>query len=145
MFPLDQNDWEQGISAPPSVTRPPTSLPAAADSAPAAARAASVVGAEAAPVGPKREYAPPHVLTLLFMDLGVLTPATVSDELIQLYLWPDHLPATAAHSFAHHNGKWRVMKLKYLPHRRFTDMNGRGLSPPLVDVELFSCVAPLFL
>ncbi|CAI5515601.1 unnamed protein product [Closterium sp. Naga37s-1] len=86
MFPLDQNDWEQGISAPPSVTRPPTSLPAAADSAPAAARAAGVVGAEAAPVGPKREYAPPDVLTLLFTDLGVLTPAAVSDELIQLYL-----------------------------------------------------------
>ncbi|CAI7915274.1 unnamed protein product [Closterium sp. NIES-53] len=86
MFPLDQNDWEQGISAPPSVTRPPTSLPAAADSAPAAVRAAGVVGAEAAPVGPKREYAPPHVLTLLFTDLGVLTPAAVSDELIQLYL-----------------------------------------------------------
>ncbi|CAI5484424.1 unnamed protein product [Closterium sp. Yama58-4] len=82
MFPLDQNDWEQGISAPPSVTRPPTSLSAAADSA----AAAGVVGAEAAPVGPKREYAPPHVLTLLFTDLGVLTPAAVSDELIQLYL-----------------------------------------------------------
>eukprot|EP00850_Spirogloea_muscicola_P003659 SM000015S01159 [mRNA] locus=s15:167592:170555:+ [translate_table: standard] len=33
-----------------------------------------------------RDYTPPHLLTLLFTDLGVLTPAAVSDELIKLYL-----------------------------------------------------------
>ncbi|KAJ8510087.1 hypothetical protein OPV22_000521 [Ensete ventricosum] len=33
-----------------------------------------------------RDYTPPHYLTLLFTDLGVLTPSVVSDELIQLYL-----------------------------------------------------------
>jgi translation initiation factor eIF-2B subunit alpha len=35
---------------------------------------------------PSRDYTPPHLITLLFTDLGVLTPASVSDELIQLYI-----------------------------------------------------------
>ncbi|CAH8255586.1 unnamed protein product [Arabidopsis lyrata] len=45
------------------------------------------------PVPPKveversaRDYTPPQYLTLLFTDLGALTPSVVSDELIQLYL-----------------------------------------------------------
>ncbi|XP_039144380.1 translation initiation factor eIF-2B subunit alpha-like [Dioscorea cayenensis subsp. rotundata] len=33
-----------------------------------------------------RDYTPPQYLTLLFTDLGVLTPSVVSDELIRLYL-----------------------------------------------------------
>ncbi|GAA0145869.1 translation initiation factor [Lithospermum erythrorhizon] len=33
-----------------------------------------------------RDYTPPAYLTLLFTDLGVLTPSAVSDELIKLYL-----------------------------------------------------------
>ncbi|XP_072973863.1 uncharacterized protein [Typha angustifolia] len=33
-----------------------------------------------------RDYTPPQYLTLLFTDLGALTPSVVSDELIQLYL-----------------------------------------------------------
>ncbi|KAB2029196.1 hypothetical protein ES319_D05G146400v1 [Gossypium barbadense] len=33
-----------------------------------------------------RDYTPPQYLTLLFTDLGVLTPSVISDELIQLYL-----------------------------------------------------------
>ncbi|KAI4381021.1 hypothetical protein MLD38_007139 [Melastoma candidum] len=33
-----------------------------------------------------RDYTPPQYLTLLFTDLGVLTPSVVSNELIQLYL-----------------------------------------------------------
>lgn len=33
-----------------------------------------------------RDYTPPQYLTLIFSDLGVLTPSAVSDELIQLYL-----------------------------------------------------------
>lgn len=33
-----------------------------------------------------RDYTPPEYLTLLFTDLGVLSPSVVSDELIQLYL-----------------------------------------------------------
>ncbi|KAL8458788.1 hypothetical protein ACS0TY_035499 [Phlomoides rotata] len=33
-----------------------------------------------------RDYTPPEYLTLLFTDLGILTPSVVSDELIQLYL-----------------------------------------------------------
>ena len=37
-------------------------------------------------LNPTRDYTPPDRLTLLFTDLGVLTPSAVSDELIQLYL-----------------------------------------------------------
>ncbi len=35
---------------------------------------------------PSRDYTPPLYIGLLVTDLGVLTPAAVSDELIQLYL-----------------------------------------------------------
>eukprot|EP00884_Botryococcus_braunii_P016301 jgi/Botrbrau1/3354/Bobra.0048s0048.1 len=35
---------------------------------------------------PSRDYTPPKYISLLFTDLGVLTPAAVSDELIQLYV-----------------------------------------------------------
>ncbi|KAL6767098.1 hypothetical protein ACKKBG_A38570 [Auxenochlorella protothecoides x Auxenochlorella symbiontica] len=34
---------------------------------------------------PSRDFTPPAYISLLFTDLGVLTPAAVSDELIQLY------------------------------------------------------------
>lgn len=32
-----------------------------------------------------RSYTPPQLITLLITDLGVLTPAAVSDQLILLY------------------------------------------------------------
>eukprot|EP00741_Cyanophora_paradoxa_P006478 tig00001003_g6271.t1 len=35
--------------------------------------------------GPSLDYTPPNFITLLFTDLGVLTPSAVSDELIKLY------------------------------------------------------------
>uniref|UniRef100_A0A672P3J1 Translation initiation factor eIF2B subunit alpha n=2 Tax=Sinocyclocheilus grahami TaxID=75366 RepID=A0A672P3J1_SINGR len=35
---------------------------------------------------PMIDYTPPSLITLLFTDLGVLTPSAVSDELINLYL-----------------------------------------------------------
>lgn len=35
---------------------------------------------------PKHDYTPPSQITLLITDFGVLTPAAVSDELIQLYI-----------------------------------------------------------
>jgi len=34
---------------------------------------------------PSRDYTPPHYITMLFTDLGVLTPSAVSDELIKLF------------------------------------------------------------
>merc|ERR1712029_526424 len=37
-------------------------------------------------VHPLVDYTPPSLLTLLFADLGILTPSAVSDELIKLYL-----------------------------------------------------------
>lgn len=36
---------------------------------------------------PMVDYTPPSYITLLFTDLGILTPSAVSDELIKLYLW----------------------------------------------------------
>ncbi|KAI8811380.1 hypothetical protein BJ742DRAFT_140115 [Cladochytrium replicatum] len=38
-------------------------------------------GADAGPVDPSVDYTPPAFITLLFTDLGVLTPSGVSDEL----------------------------------------------------------------
>lgn len=35
---------------------------------------------------PSRDYTPPIYINMLITDLGVLTPAAVSDELIQLYV-----------------------------------------------------------
>jgi translation initiation factor eIF-2B subunit alpha len=35
---------------------------------------------------PRLDYTPPSLLTLLFTDLGILTPSAVSDQLINLYL-----------------------------------------------------------
>lgn len=37
-------------------------------------------------VHPLVDYTPPAFITLLFTDLGILTPSAVSDELIKLYL-----------------------------------------------------------
>ena len=34
---------------------------------------------------PSCDYTPPEYITLLFTDLGILTPSAVSDELIKLY------------------------------------------------------------
>ncbi len=36
-------------------------------------------------VHPLIDYTPPVYITLLFTDLGVLTPSAISDELIKLY------------------------------------------------------------
>lgn len=36
-------------------------------------------------VNPARDFTPPNLISLLFTDLGILTPAAVSDELIQMY------------------------------------------------------------
>ena len=35
---------------------------------------------------PLVDYTPPQYISLLFTDLGILTPSAVSDELIKLYL-----------------------------------------------------------
>ena len=34
---------------------------------------------------PWLDYTPPHCITLLITDLGILTPSAVSDELIKLF------------------------------------------------------------
>jgi len=35
---------------------------------------------------PLVDYTPPAYITLLFTDIGTLTPSAVSDELIKLYI-----------------------------------------------------------
>ena len=35
---------------------------------------------------PLIDYTQPSLLTLLFTDIGILTPSAVSDELVKLYL-----------------------------------------------------------
>ena len=37
-------------------------------------------------INPMMDYTPPSYITLIFTDLGLLTPSAVSDELIKLYL-----------------------------------------------------------
>jgi len=39
-----------------------------------------------ASISPRVDYTPPGLISLLFTDLGILTPSAVSDELINLYL-----------------------------------------------------------
>ena len=43
-------------------------------------------GDQTKPCSPVVDYTPPSLITLLFTDLGILTPSAVSDELINLYL-----------------------------------------------------------
>ncbi|KAJ2413499.1 translation initiation factor eIF-2B subunit alpha, partial [Coemansia sp. RSA 2530] len=42
--------------------------------------------ARLAATNPMLDYTPPELITLLFTDLGVMTPSGVSDELIKFYL-----------------------------------------------------------
>lgn len=35
---------------------------------------------------PLVDYTPPHLITYLFTDMGILVPSAVSDTLIKLYL-----------------------------------------------------------
>lgn len=44
------------------------------------------LGKDVSKVDPLVDYTPPAYITLLFTDLGILTPSAVSDELIKLYL-----------------------------------------------------------
>ncbi|KAJ9577626.1 hypothetical protein L9F63_005813 [Diploptera punctata] len=46
----------------------------------------SRLGADLGKEHPLVDYTPPSYITLLFTDLGILTPSAVSDELIKLYL-----------------------------------------------------------
>lgn len=47
----------------------------------------SKLGKDLSKEHPLVDYTPPSYITLLFTDLGILTPSAVSDELIKLYLW----------------------------------------------------------
>ena len=47
---------------------------------------ASILGKNLQKEHPLVDYTPPRYISLLFTDLGILTPSAVSDELIKLYL-----------------------------------------------------------
>ena len=79
LFPLSQAD----LGAKPVALRP---IPAEQLSGEAAAAAKSgLPGVDMATGNPASDLTPPALITLLFTDLGVLTPSAVSDELIKLY------------------------------------------------------------
>jgi translation initiation factor eIF-2B subunit alpha len=106
LFPLDQNDLPETKDQQPPF-RPAVQLsantaagqvaaPGTSTSAPPAAIAASaeLLFAPASAkqyadkltmLNPSCDYTPPQFLTLLFTDIGILTPSAVSDELIKLY------------------------------------------------------------
>ncbi|KAJ1452185.1 hypothetical protein M885DRAFT_467689 [Pelagophyceae sp. CCMP2097] len=68
LFPLDQKDLPDTHSSSETLEAPGGAMPPG-------------VGAQS----PACDYTPPGYITLLFTDIGVLTPAAVSDELIRLY------------------------------------------------------------
>lgn len=68
LYPLDQRDLPKTVTRNSSCVLEHLKLP-------------DGVGA----LVPKCDYTPANYITLLFTDLGVLTPAAVSDELIKLY------------------------------------------------------------
>jgi translation initiation factor eIF-2B subunit alpha len=65
---------------------PPGSAPGGAPRGAAQAACAAPPRAQVSVINPSRDYTPPAYIDLLVTDLGVLTPAAVSDEMIQLYV-----------------------------------------------------------
>jgi len=65
LFPLNQADLPESHAPPVAVKAP--------------------AGFTEEVVAPACDYTPPEYIALLFTDLGVLTPAAVSDELVKLY------------------------------------------------------------
>lgn len=66
LYPIGQDDLPESKSAQPAVDIPEGLKGVSVDS-------------------PNCDFTPPQYITLLFTDLGVLTPSAVSDELIKLY------------------------------------------------------------
>lgn len=79
IYPLDQHDWQP--TQEPLLGKSPSTLspvPLPADDLEDSAKSFHEEF--------KGDYTPPEYLSLLFTDLGVLTPSAVSDELIQLFI-----------------------------------------------------------
>lgn len=87
VFPLSQLDVlepreQQGTFVPVPVS---VAMPAnLSETERAAAEKAAALAASVA-YNPASDYTPPELVTLLFTDLGILTPAAISDELISLH------------------------------------------------------------
>lgn len=109
LYPLTQADLETNIDNDSARPLPPPYAPdaaattnypsqepqppaaAAADEGPQAMQRArslslgSMYPAAVSTLNPSCDYTPANYISLLFTDLGILTPAAVSDELIKLY------------------------------------------------------------
>ena len=105
LYPLNQADLETNIDNDSARALPPPYFPGASTSQddgepvhiqeqPAGAgsmmqrsRSLSLSSAPAAigTLNPSCDYTPANYISLLFTDMGILTPAAVSDELIKLY------------------------------------------------------------
>jgi translation initiation factor eIF-2B subunit alpha len=72
VFPLNQYDLPAKASCNLLLEKTPMGVPLE-------------VGELLAEEHPSIDYTPPSYITLLFTDIGVLTPSGVSDELIKLY------------------------------------------------------------
>ena len=85
MYPLNQRDatdmcgHDLAAGSPASVSRPIKSCSNNSGDSPA------ISTENQSYHHPKIDFTPAEFITLLFTDLGVLTPAAVSDELIKLY------------------------------------------------------------
>ena len=76
MYPLNQRDATEMCGHDLAANSPTPLASSTPDSADASKHAYH---------HPKIDFTPAEFITLLFTDLGVLTPAAVSDELIKLY------------------------------------------------------------
>ncbi|CAO3566237.1 unnamed protein product [Mortierella alpina] len=82
-------DYDSKVNDDGTVTRTPTASSSASPSTALSQTALHMKTSEdqaSQGSNPLVDYTPPNYITLLFTDLGVLTPSGVSDELIKLYL-----------------------------------------------------------
>ncbi len=75
IFPLDQGDFKKVVLTTREVMKHAGS--GASDISDASPKLSVLV--------PESDFTPPNLITLMFTDLGVLTPSAVSDELIKMY------------------------------------------------------------
>lgn len=86
MYPLSQKDTLAMTQSRRSTTTTATSSSSTDSPIPTAVTASSTTSTSALTIDlPAVDFTPANFITLMFTDLGVLTPAAVSDELIRLY------------------------------------------------------------
>jgi translation initiation factor eIF-2B subunit alpha len=81
LFPLNQKD----LPGPPPATATTTAAADPASSPTSSSSSRRPLDKSIRLLNPAVDFTPAKYITLLFTDLGVLTPSAVSDELIRLY------------------------------------------------------------